>query len=108
MCPMPAEHQHQLVEVEKLLVNFSRGITLGQKLTLIKSNSIVFRVVIRKAEVKDTNSIVKRLEHRLFLAEKETCVWGSVAGLSGIHGEKKKVKTYWPEKRVRDAWVTSE
>ena len=55
-----------------------------------KSNSIVFRVVIRKAEVKDTNSIVKRLEHRLFLAVKETCVWGSVAGLSGIHGEKKK------------------
>ena len=49
-----------------------------QKLTMIKSNSIISWVV-RKAEVKDTDSVVKRLDDRLFLAAKDTCVWESVA-----------------------------
>ena len=55
---------------------------------MIKSNGIIPRVV-RKAKVKDTDSVVKRLEHRFFLAAKDTCVWESVAGLSGVHRELK-------------------
>lgn len=73
---------------------------------MIKSNGIISRVV-RKVEVKDTNSVVndvKRLERRFFLEAKEACAWESVLGLSGVHGVLKS-RTYWPVKRVREAWV---
>ena len=80
-----------------------------QKPTMIKSKGIISRVV-RKAEVKDTDSVVKRLEHGFFLAAKLACVWESVAGSSGAWRVVKYVlkKTYGPVKRVRDAWVASE
>ena len=52
----------------------------------MKSNGIIYEIV-RKAEVKDTNSIVKSLEHRFFLEVKETRVWESVAILLDVHEE---------------------
>jgi hypothetical protein len=59
---------------------------------MIKSKGIISRVV-RKAEVKDTDSVVKRLEHRFFLAAKLTCVWESIAGSTGALGLTKKKLT---------------
>jgi hypothetical protein len=76
---------------------------------MIKSNGIISRVV-RKMEVKDTNSVVDdverlQVEQQFFLAVKETC---NVTGLSGVHGKFYKSKTYWPVKWEREAWVVSE
>lgn len=79
-----------------------------QKPTMIKSKGIISRVV-RKAEVKDTDSVVERLEHGFFLAAKFTRVWESVAGSLGVWGVKVCTKkTCGPVKRVREAWVASE
>ena len=55
---------------------------------MIKSKGIISRIV-PKAEVKDSDSVIKRLKHRFFLAAKDTCVWESVAGSLGVHGELK-------------------
>ena len=76
---------------------------------MIKSNGVISGV-IRKTEVKNTDSVVKRLEHRFFLTAKFTCVWESVAGSLGIHRVLKTCtkKTYGPVNRVREAWVASE